>query len=347
MPRVNRSEIVATDEVQAFHLVNRCVRKSFLCGKDLQTGRDFSHRKNWIRDRLEELAGIFAIEILSYSVMDNHVHVVVKTRPDLVRSWSDGQTALRWWNLFPQRRHQDGTPAVPTEQELHAIQIDRSRLIQLRKRLSCVSWFMRCLAEPIARRANREEETTGRFWDGRFFAQPLLDEAAIAACIAYVELNALRARTAHTLEESEFNSARDRIDDRKAASAIRGSQQKRKAVEGSRAGWLSPIELRHDLKKSELSGSKRRASNQGCLPMSQDQYLTLLDWTGRQTHRGKPGATPVDAPPILERLGMDPNHWLAIVRDFRKVFRFEAGRPESRLVFRQQRKQRRSAASTV
>lgn len=192
MPRVNRSEIVATDEVQAFHLVNRCVRKSFLCGKDLQTGRDFSHRKNWIRDRLEQLAGIFAIEILSYSVMDNHVHVVVKTRPDLVRSWSDRQTALRWWNLFPQRRHQDGTPAVPTEQELRAIQIDRSRLIQLRKRLSCVSWFMRCLAEPIARRANREEETTGRFWDGRFFAQPLLDEAAIAACIAYVELNALR-----------------------------------------------------------------------------------------------------------------------------------------------------------
>ena len=47
MPRVNRVEIFADDEVQVFHLVNRCVRRTYLCGRDEETGRDYSHRKQW------------------------------------------------------------------------------------------------------------------------------------------------------------------------------------------------------------------------------------------------------------------------------------------------------------
>ncbi len=69
MPRVKRTEICAADEVQAFHLINRCVRRTFLCGKDRRSGRDYSHRKEWIRERLEELAGIFALDILSFAVL--------------------------------------------------------------------------------------------------------------------------------------------------------------------------------------------------------------------------------------------------------------------------------------
>ncbi len=69
MPRVNRVEIFADDEIQVFHLVNRCVRRTYLCGRDEETGRDYSHRKQWIRDRLEVLAGIFAVDVLSFAVM--------------------------------------------------------------------------------------------------------------------------------------------------------------------------------------------------------------------------------------------------------------------------------------
>ena len=86
MPRVNRNEIFADDEIQVFHLVNRCVRRTFLCGKDNLTGRDFSHRKQWVRDRLEELAGIFGVEVLGFAVMSNHLHVVARTRPDIVNA---------------------------------------------------------------------------------------------------------------------------------------------------------------------------------------------------------------------------------------------------------------------
>lgn len=122
MPRVNRVEIFADDEIQAFHLVNRCVRRTYLCGRDEETGRDYSHRKQWIRDRLEVLAGIFAIDVLSFAVMSNHLHVVARTRPDLVKTWSDDEVALRWWNLFPQRRRKDRSPEEPTEFEMNQIE---------------------------------------------------------------------------------------------------------------------------------------------------------------------------------------------------------------------------------
>ena len=88
MPRVNRTETCAADEIQVFHLVNRCVRRAWLCGEDSSTGKDYSHRKEWIRSRLEELAGIFALDVMSFAVLSNHLHVVVRTRPDIVKSWT-------------------------------------------------------------------------------------------------------------------------------------------------------------------------------------------------------------------------------------------------------------------
>ncbi len=114
MPTLNRTEIWSRDEVQVFHLINRCVRRMYLCGKDRRTGKDYSHRKEWIRDRLEELAGIFGRDILGFCVISNHLHVVARTRPDAVKAWSDDEVALRWWRLFPQRRNEDYSPAETT-----------------------------------------------------------------------------------------------------------------------------------------------------------------------------------------------------------------------------------------
>ena len=95
MPRWNRSEICAEDENQAFHLINRCVRRTYLCRKDRRIGKEYSHRKEWIRARLEELAGIFGLDVLGFAVLCNHLHVVVRTRPDVVRAWSDDEVAVR------------------------------------------------------------------------------------------------------------------------------------------------------------------------------------------------------------------------------------------------------------
>ncbi len=133
-------------------------------------------------------------------MLSNHTNVIVRTRLDLVRAWSDDEVALRWWRLFPQRRFENEASGEPTEFELNAIRNDTSGLKEKRRRLKDISWFMRCVAEPIARRGNKDDQVTGRFWEGRFRAQLLLDETAIAPCMAYVDLNPIQVGIAATPE---------------------------------------------------------------------------------------------------------------------------------------------------
>ena len=96
MPSYARREIVADGEVGIYHCVNRCVRRAWLCGQDPVSGKSYDHRKGWIRDRLEELAEAFAVDIIGFAVMANHIHVVLRTRPDVAQEWSDEDVARRW-----------------------------------------------------------------------------------------------------------------------------------------------------------------------------------------------------------------------------------------------------------
>ncbi|MEZ6034080.1 MAG: hypothetical protein R3C17_13380 [Planctomycetaceae bacterium] len=150
MPRVNRREIFAGDEIQAFHLINRCVRRTYLCGKDKNRERT-SHRKQWIRDRLEVLAGIFGLIFWACGTQQSHA-CRRQNAADVVKTWSDDDKALRWWNLFPQRKNKDGTPAVATRRGARSYPQEFLELQEKRRRLSNVSWFMKCLSEPIATR---------------------------------------------------------------------------------------------------------------------------------------------------------------------------------------------------
>jgi len=337
MPRVNRKEIVADGEIQVFHAISRCVRRTHLCGKDRRTRRDYSHRKEWIRQRLEFLAGVFGIEILGFAVMSNHLHVVLRTRPDVVKGWSDEEIARRWWTLFPKRKNKDKTAAEPTQEELDKIMASIAGMKEKRRRLSNLSWFMKCLCEPIAKRANLEEKTRGHFWEARFKANPLLDEMAIAACLAYVDLNPIRAGLAATPETSDFTSLQARIKDRqarnRAGKPLNAEADASSSELNKHSGWLAPIQLQAEHKadhgKPPAKPPQRRASNKGCLDMTLDRYLQLVDWTGRQLRKDKPGAIAKGLPGILQRLDCSADTWLDLVRNFRKRFRTEAGRPAS------------------
>ena len=211
MPACPRRDIVANDEIGVYHCIARCVRRAFLCGVDPITGNDYEHRKQWIRDRLEHLASVFAIEVCGYAVMSNHIHVVLRARPDLAADWTDEEVALQWRRLYPLRDPATGLPTEPAKHDVSTITSNPARVAELRDRLASLSWFMRCLSEPIARAANKEDRCTGRFWEGRFRSVALLDDAAILACSIYVDLNPIRAGIADTPEQSEFTSAFDRI----------------------------------------------------------------------------------------------------------------------------------------
>ncbi len=271
------------------------------------------------------------MDVLGFSVMSNHLHVVLRNRPALVKTWSDEEVARRWWNLFPQRRNRDGSPAEPTETDLNHL---KANVQELRLRLSSISWFMRCTSEVIARMANAEDECTGRFWEGRFKATVLPDEASIAACMVYVDLNPIRAGLASTPETSDFTSAQERMADLKSADEVSTSEEKNGRIEhGEQAGWLAPVELEPKRRKVREKCSSRRVSNKGCLFMSLPQYQQPLDWTGRQLQRGKRGSIPKGVPPILDRLNLSPDLWLHAVEQFGKrraanritpAFRFNA-----------------------
>ena len=352
MARLPRRDLLDQTDVGVYHCINRCVRRAFLCGHDAVTGNDYDYRKEYIRRRLEFLAGVFGLDILSYTVMSNHLHVILRNRPDVVSGWSDDEVARRWWELFPTRRNPDGSMAEPNEIELQMITSDPEKLAERRRRLSNVSWFMRCLCEPIARLANKEDECTGRFWEGRFKCQRLLDESALLACSVYVDLNPVRAKIAATPETSDYTSAQDRIrgeqqrqqthpasSSESRSNPTKDKQGKRRASRSAAEpdGWLSPVELAKELPvpekaKSPAGTAKPRAartSEKGFLPMSLAQYLKLLDWTGRQTRQGKQGTIPSELSPLLARIGVSSETWVETVLNFGRWFHRAAGSMQS------------------
>ena len=143
MARLARGEYLDPNTIQIVHATSRCVRRAFLCGEDPYSGNSYDHRRQWIRDRLEFLASIFGIDCLTFAVMSNHLHLVLRSRPDVVRSWSDDEVARRWLRLCPVRKNRNGQPAEPNDAELAMILNDPRRVAELRIRLSDISWWMR------------------------------------------------------------------------------------------------------------------------------------------------------------------------------------------------------------
>ena len=202
MPRA-RYRQVSIDNTPYYHCISRCVRRAYLCGSDPVSGYDFEHRRQWIVDRIKLLCSVFAVDLCAYAIMSNHYHIVVRINAQQVSEWGDNEVAQRWMKIFrgPLLMHQYLGKADLTNVEFKRVE----RIIATwRARLYDLSWFMRCINEPIARLANREDHCSGRFWEGRFKSQALLDERALLACMAYVDLNPIRAAMAETPERSDY-----------------------------------------------------------------------------------------------------------------------------------------------
>jgi REP element-mobilizing transposase RayT len=260
---------VSVEDTPYYHCISRCVRRAFLCGVDSVTGFDFEHRRQWIVDRIKLLCSVFAVDLCAYAIMSNHYHIVIRIDADQVTEWSNEEVASRWMQIFsgPLLMHQYLGNADLTETELEWI----SELFATwRNRLCDLSWFMRCLNEPIARMANAEDHCTGRFWEGRFKSQALLDARAVLACMAYVDLNPIRAAMANTPEQSDYTSIQERI-------LHPGDNSLRPFAENEPNG----------------------------IPFNLKDYLELVDWGGREVKQHKRGYIPSHIPPILTRLRMD------------------------------------------
>jgi len=257
---IARARQVSLGHTTYYHCTSRCVRRAFLCGRDRFTGRNFSHRRTWIENRLAKLAAVFAIELLAYAIMSNHYHVVVRIVEDRAKEWTDDEVVERWGKLFQLPEEFDRDECVP----------------KWRNRLWSISWYMRCINEPLARWANREDDCTGRFWEGRFKSQALLDDLALLKCMTYVDLNPIRAGTSETLADSVYTSVSARI--------------------AGRDAHLVPFCDSH-------------AHSAQPIILSSQQYIALVDWTGQSIRTNKRGVMRRSVPAIVEQFGGDARRW--------------------------------------
>ena len=325
MARSARQTSIDPSEIQIVHVWNRCVRRAFLCGQDPLTGRDFEHRRGWARERLEHLASLFAIECVTFSIMSNHTHQILRSRPDIVASWEDHEVATRWLRITPKRNRQ-GEPLEPTEAEICRLMNDVALLDQLRVRLADVSWWMRYFSHYMAVRGNKEDDVTGHFWESRFGSEVLDCDGSVLACMIYVDLNPVRAGMAQSPEESDFTGAKERIDDLRVSLAtdeVNGVTLKLSSsqlsvhdwerLDHEHCGWMSPIEVdeQSDPLGPDVEPRERRASRKGVLAISLLRYLELLDWVGRTIRSDKRGTIPDQLKPILSRLGLSPRSLLS------------------------------------
>ncbi|HHM11945.1 MAG TPA: transposase [Planctomycetaceae bacterium] len=302
-----RKDIVDVNVTRYYHCISECVRQAALCGNG------FEHRKEWIESRLEELSHAFAIGICGYAVMDNHLHTLVKLEPERAEEWSDEEVVRRWMIVYPPSGVDLEDEKAVSDHVRKQLE-DPDQVALWRERLADLSWFMKRLKEPIARRANQEDDCRGSFWASRFKSIALLDEEAILACCAYIDLNPVAAGIAPLPESSPYTSIRQRVEHIRRQ---KGGFEKLKAAKEQptvanrealgkleRDHWLCPIQ------DQRSSGATRGGVLKG---MSLAGYLLLVDYTSRLPRKGKAHVSH-EVAGIFERLETTAENWTTRLR---------------------------------
>ena len=259
----------------------------------------------------------FAVEVLSFAVMDNHMHIVAKGQPARAMQWDDRTVAERWAALWPKRNPETRELEPWSEERIAMLAADSLHCITLRKRLMSISWFMRLINEPVAKRANREDTCTGHFWEGRFRSVKLLDAAALVSCMAYVDLNPIRAKMADRPEDSDYTSIRARIQARQAhkktlgladiygkTAALTPAMQTIITSGPEHGLWIAPMDRCHTNSPDGVTKPHT---------LSLDDYIELVETTGRIIRNDKRGAIPDHLLPILQRLDIDAENWIKLM----------------------------------
>lgn len=315
MPRYTQ---VSVDDTPWYHVVCRCVRRAFLCGEDNMTGQNFEHRRGWIEQRIGQLSSVFAIDVAAYAVLSNHFHLVVRVDRQRVNGWSDEEVLRRWTQVFAGplfvRRYLNASERDQlSDAELKQV---GSWVAIYRQRLADLSWYMRVLNETIARKANAEDNCTGRFWEGRFKSQALLDEQAVLMVMSYVDLNPVRAGIVETPEDAVYTSIYKRVttDGGKDIQTTGKESCEESPQQASKPAAVAHVRCEASLSRlpvAPLLPFDPTASLAASIPLAFVDYMDLIDTLSRVVTEGKAAQLPEHSPPILLRLGIDVEHFLS------------------------------------
>jgi len=304
-----RESLIDLNATPYYHCINRCIRRSYLCGDDKFSGNNFDHRRTWLVDRIKLLASIFSIDIAAYAIMSNHYHLVLKVSRDDALNWSDEEVISRWYKLY--------NGCVLIDRYLAGEKLSKAYLLKVtdivnewRYRLFDISWFMRNLNEFIARKANAEDKCTGRFWEGRFKSQALLDETALLSCMMYVDLNPIRSGITDSLNCSDFTSIKERINQ---YLSFKKQQNKIKI--------LTDI---HVLQQPNLLLPFGNSQDKNIIPFTLIDYLELAEFSRNLILPNKRRIL-TSAPNVLKILNIETNTWINSVKNFRRQYANFAG----------------------
>ena len=298
---IARSQLIDVSVTPWYHLISKTVRGALL----LDEG-DFD-RKQWIEDRLQLLASVFAIDVAGYAILNNHLHVLANLQTDRMADWDNEEVLSRWFRIHPPRVNRKPVDITPEFLSEHAK--DDEFVAEVRKRLGDVGWFMKSLKEPIARLANQADNTTGAFWQSRYKSIAVLDNEALLAVSAYIDLNVFAAGMSPTPEESPHTSLRTRVHHCQINGRIADLQA---AKVSTVAGVLATQDLEADLWLSPIEDRRHRdaSSRPGLLDgFSLGSYLQLVDWTSRIVREGK-ATIGAEVRSLLDRLDTTAESWV-------------------------------------
>ena len=295
---IARRNIIDTESPGFYHCTNRCVRRAFLCGYDEEQKRNYDHRKSYLEQRMKLLCDVFAVNIFAYAIMSNHYHIVMYVDPGAPQLWTDKEVATRWLKVFPSRLDKPEN-SQQREFRIQAIMNSPELLEKYRERLGSISWFMRRLNEPMAKLSNQEDDCTGKFWEGRFTSQALLDEAAVLSCMVYVDLNPVRAKISEKLIDSDFTSIKARLEKNQPYKDHELPNEKLNAVSGSLEKQIIPVSLK--------------------------DYINLTEWASKSILHPTKATMPYNIESVLNRLNLQSNHWLHQLEQWGNNYRYAVG----------------------
>ena len=328
MPGTNRRDIVDPTEVAIYHCWNRCVRGFFMLADRTEKEELREDRRGWVREVQMAVAALFGIEVAFYAILGNHLHLLLRSRPDVVANWSDQEVVRRWLAIARIKRNGSLDIGEITQKQIEAELRKEGRVATLRRRLSHVSWFMGTVCEHVSRRVNAADGQEGTCWSGRFKVRLLVDTYACLLCAMYIDLNVVRAGMAHTPEASRYTSIFDRVAAMKQE-VVYLDTSGCKVFEGRVPDdWLCELFL--DITQPVnapghfKSRTSSRASDKGILPVTLKEYLQLVDDAGRRLV-DKKASISASLPPIVERLKIDIDSWVKAIAGYEEWFGLAIG----------------------